>query len=96
MSAPGSQQVQHILHPQAVVADARAPATLLRVKGEALCVFHARSLFPFLDPLKSTAATIELCQSRTAVFIPADVQGAKTARACLSSCPRLGFAYEQS
>ncbi len=35
------QQVQDILHTHTVVTDAGTPAALLRIEGDAICVFHA-------------------------------------------------------
>ena len=45
LSHPRGQHLQHILHPQPVVPDARTPAAPLGVERDAFCVLHARTVF---------------------------------------------------
>jgi hypothetical protein len=63
------------------MADARTPATLLRIKGDASQVFHGPILFPFFAPLK---------RSNSRSFSPLAFRGSF----CAPDCPRLTPAFE--
>jgi hypothetical protein len=47
-----SQQIEHILYPNAIMANARPSAALLRVKRDALRVFHADTVAAVSSLLK--------------------------------------------
>ena len=49
---PRRQHIQHIFHPETIMANAGPATTLFRVKRDSICVFHRLKIASFRSSLK--------------------------------------------